>query len=223
MVDRAALWDFLCSSCTQMAWVVLGDSNCVRKVEERISDAPPNLPAMNDFNAAIYSAGLKDLTTCGHEFTWINKQDGSACKWMRLDRVLVNVGWQTYFPSAFATAHNAGISDHSPIVITVGTFSPCPRQFRFLNCWSLDKNFIPIVTDVWKNTVKGCPCLNWLLISSKLGLGFSIYIEVSILTLMFGGKSCLTNFMTVRIKSAFTLLVCHSLRRKMSFVQNSVK
>ncbi|KAK9705653.1 hypothetical protein RND81_07G073800 [Saponaria officinalis] len=116
---RMELWDFLRGASVQVPWVALGDFNCVRLSSERISDAPPNLAAMTDFNNAIYGADLSELNTIGHVFTWTNKQDGLDRKWMRLDRALVNSVWLSVFPSSYADASNASISDHSPILVSV--------------------------------------------------------------------------------------------------------
>ncbi|XP_074271369.1 uncharacterized protein LOC141595303 [Silene latifolia] len=84
---RYALWTFLQHIKPHFPWVCLGDFNCVRRVEERISDTPPNLQAIDDFNEAVYGAGLDDLLTHGCHFTWTNKQEEGDRKWMKLDRV----------------------------------------------------------------------------------------------------------------------------------------
>ncbi|KAK9724692.1 hypothetical protein RND81_05G092800 [Saponaria officinalis] len=139
-------------------WVVLGNFNCVRFPSERISGAPPHVGAMTDFNDALYDAGLEELTTSGCKYTWTNKQDGSARKWMRLDRAFVNPVWLGAFSSSSAEAHPACISDHSPVVVSFHTgFCPRPKQFKFLNCWAQDALFLDLVSDVWRMRMFGCP------------------------------------------------------------------
>ncbi|KAK9733140.1 hypothetical protein RND81_04G046300 [Saponaria officinalis] len=146
VAGRVALWDFLGNSITQMPWLVLGDLNCVRTDYERISNVPPNLSVMTDFNNVISNAGLEEMSTFGHE------------KWMRLDRVLINSVWLSDFPNSSAVALGAGVSDHSPLTVSVSSAPVLkPRLFRFLNCWIEDAKFLPIVTEVWKNNVRGCP------------------------------------------------------------------
>ncbi|KAK9756263.1 hypothetical protein RND81_01G085200 [Saponaria officinalis] len=134
-LGRMELWDFLRCVSVQLSWVILGDFNCVRLVSERISSVPPNLAAISDFNNVIYGAGLSELNTVGHAFTWTNKQDGVARKLMRLDRALVYSSWHSVFPSSYVEASNASLSNHSPILVTVCPgVVPRPARFRYLNC-----------------------------------------------------------------------------------------
>ncbi|XP_074301373.1 uncharacterized protein LOC141632757 [Silene latifolia] len=135
----------------------MGDINCVRTTEERISSDPPNLPALEAFNDAIANSDLHDLKTNGCYFTWTNKQEHGDRKWMRLDRVLVNSVWLTSFPDSFAEALTAGISDHSPLIVSLPSpVQKAPYSFKFLNCWSQDKLFLPLVHKEWAFPVHGC-------------------------------------------------------------------
>ncbi|XP_074304499.1 uncharacterized protein LOC141639227 [Silene latifolia] len=156
--QRLPLWDFLVNNvgCTN-PWIVLGDVNCVRTTEERISSDPPNDVAMNEFNEAIANAGLAEVRTQGCCFTWTNKQDYKDRKWVRLDRALVNASWLLVFPDSYAEALTAGISDHSPVVLTLEASTP-PKNysFKYLNCWSQDKQFLPLVRAEWGTYIKGC-------------------------------------------------------------------
>ncbi|KAK9672447.1 hypothetical protein RND81_12G101300, partial [Saponaria officinalis] len=139
-------------------WVALGDFNCVRRSSERISSSPPDISAMKAFNDALYSAGLEELTTHGCPFTWTNKQDGIDRKWMRLDRAVVNALWQSAFPASVADVPTAGMSDHSPVLVYVWPPDDSrPNQFRFLNCWAQYGRFLPLVKEVWREPVYGCP------------------------------------------------------------------
>ncbi|XP_074283296.1 uncharacterized protein LOC141607846 [Silene latifolia] len=137
---RYDLWTFLQHIRPHHPWVCLGDFNCVREVEERISDTVPNLQVIDDFNEAVYGAGLDDLLTHGCKYTWTNKQEDGDRKWMKLDRVLVNSAWQTSFTSSYADALAAGVSDHSPLVVWVTPDEPSrPKQFRLVNHLKLIK------------------------------------------------------------------------------------
>ncbi|KAK9698308.1 hypothetical protein RND81_08G095200 [Saponaria officinalis] len=157
-VGRVPLWDFLKRVTAHIPWVVLGDFNCVRSISEMISCAPPDLPAMDDFNDATCRARLDDLSTHGCQYTWTNKQSDSDRKWMRLDRALVNSDWRLLFPFSYADALCSGVSDHSSIVVTVSASNERgPQQFHFLNCWVEDDHFLPLVADVWKTKMAGCP------------------------------------------------------------------
>ncbi|KAK9733590.1 hypothetical protein RND81_04G076900 [Saponaria officinalis] len=158
VAGRGAFWGFLKTVSTSLPWVVLGDFNCVRLPSERISCVPPLWSVMTDFNNAIYDSGLEESATTGCEYTWTNKQDGLARKWMRLDRALVNSDWLAAFLSSSAEALPAGVSDHSPVVVSFNTdFCPRPKQFKFLNCWAQNSLFLPLVADIWKVRVIDCP------------------------------------------------------------------
>ncbi|XP_074288041.1 uncharacterized protein LOC141613199 [Silene latifolia] len=158
LAQRLPLWDFLVSNagCSSL-WLVLGDVNCVRTVEERISSDPPNVVAMNEFNEAIASAGLDEIRTQGCCFTWTNKQDHEERKWVRLDRALVNSSWLLAFSDSYAEALTAGISDHSPLVISLEANAPARNYFfKYLNCWGQDKQFKSLVCAERENSIKGC-------------------------------------------------------------------
>ncbi|KAK9705303.1 hypothetical protein RND81_07G046600 [Saponaria officinalis] len=181
---RIPLWDFLRGISTPLPWLVVGDFNCVRSTTERISSSPPDLHPMLAFNDALYAVGLDDIATHGCRLTWTNKQDDCDRKWMRLDRAVTNATWHSSFP-AYVDALPVGVSDHSPIVVTLcAPDSPRPKPFRFLNCWAQDSAFLPMVTEAWAEDVRGCPmfclisCLKALKVKFKL-LHKSTYSGIS--------------------------------------------
>ncbi|KAK9756442.1 hypothetical protein RND81_01G097800, partial [Saponaria officinalis] len=152
LIDANSQWIHL------LPWLVVGDFNCVRSTTERISSSPPDLHVMLAFNDALYAAGLDDIATHGCHLTWTNKQDDCDRKWMRLDRAVTNATWHSSFPASYADALPAGVSDHSPIVVTLcAPDPPRPKPFRFLNCWAQDSPFMPMVTEAWAADVWGCP------------------------------------------------------------------
>ncbi|XP_074305990.1 uncharacterized protein LOC141641218 [Silene latifolia] len=156
--ERLPLWDFFNgkASCPR-PWLVLGDINYVRSCEERISSDPPQLHAMDEFNQALTTAGLEEIRTQGCWFTWTNKQDQNDRKWMRLDRVLANAHLFREFPDSAAEALTAGISDHSPLILTVGSTQHSRKSsFKFLNCWSEDATFKSLVHHEWATYIQGC-------------------------------------------------------------------
>ncbi|XP_074300076.1 uncharacterized protein LOC141631281 [Silene latifolia] len=147
---RVDLWTFIKGVKPTCPWVCLGDFNCVRSLDERISNTAANLQALADFNYAITMAGLEDMVTHGFTFTWTNKQEDGERKWMKLDRVLINTEWAAVFSHSYADSLVAGVSDHSPLVVSIpSTEVPRPKQFRFLNCWAQDPSFPDIVKEVW--------------------------------------------------------------------------
>ncbi|XP_074277583.1 uncharacterized protein LOC141601217 [Silene latifolia] len=156
---RVGLWDKLSyiSSTMVLAWVVLGDFNVVRRLNERAGPNPPANQDIIDFNACLANCYLDDIHSMGSEFTWTNKQDVGTRTWARLDRVLVNPDWLTMFPTSYATSLPPGVSDHSPLVVTVAPSIQVPRRFSFLNAWQDHPDYQSIVNDAWNTSSYGTP------------------------------------------------------------------
>ncbi|KAK9725508.1 hypothetical protein RND81_05G149100 [Saponaria officinalis] len=117
---RIELWDSLSLiSASVQEWLVLGDFNVIRDISERISSTLPNLDDILAFNTCLLNCGLMDLQCSGCEFTWTNKQDGVDRVWSKLDRDMVNGSWMRKFSVTSAQFLPAGVSDHSPALVTV--------------------------------------------------------------------------------------------------------
>ncbi|KAK9675612.1 hypothetical protein RND81_11G018700 [Saponaria officinalis] len=130
-------------------WIVLGDFNMVRDVQERVSDSPPSLSDILDFNTCILRCGLDDLKSLGCDFTWANKQDEGARVWSKLDRALLNYPWLTSFSSSSAHFLPAGISDHSSCLVSIFEDMGWKPRFSFLNCWVEDPDYSRIIEEAW--------------------------------------------------------------------------
>ncbi|XP_074297754.1 uncharacterized protein LOC141628523 [Silene latifolia] len=156
---RVGLWDELSSISATMtqAWVVLADFNVVKRLSERVGPNPAATHDMLDFNACLDHCYLDDMHSIGSEFTWTNKQDADTRTWARLDRVLVNPDWLTMFPSSFVVWLSPGISDHSPLLVSVAPASPIQRRFSFLNVWQGHPDYKSIIDNAWKTPSYGSP------------------------------------------------------------------
>ncbi|XP_074301316.1 uncharacterized protein LOC141632694 [Silene latifolia] len=84
--------------------------------EEKLSPNPPLLE-MLDFNSCVSDCHLDDISSSGCDMTWTNKHDPDSRVWSKLDRVLVNPSWISSFPGSHAVFHEAGVSDHSPVLL----------------------------------------------------------------------------------------------------------
>ena len=61
----------------------------------------------------------------------------------KLDRVLANEYWMSYFGKTVVKFHLEGISDHSPIVISIGILQSFgPKPFKFYNYWLEHQGFL---------------------------------------------------------------------------------
>ena len=157
--SRKTLWNDLYnhSRSIREPWLVMGDFNCVLKIEERVSNCEPNWNDVKDFNECLNEAGLTDTASTGCTYTWTNNQEGGDRKWIKLDRALCNSDWQLKYPDSYANFHAQGISDHSPIVVDLKIHTQSfPKPFKFLNCWIEDPKFKNIVEKVWSKEIRGC-------------------------------------------------------------------
>ncbi|XP_074270956.1 uncharacterized protein LOC141594869 [Silene latifolia] len=154
--DRYRLWEELRSVAgTVTNWIVLGDFNIVRSLEERIGPNPPFLTEIMAFNQCLLDCSLDDAHSFGLEHTWTNKREPTARIWSRLDRVLLNSDWLIQFPITHVQVLPSGISDHSPLLVEVKNGYKVRRQFSYLNCWEDHKDYRDSVTAAWNLPVKG--------------------------------------------------------------------
>ncbi|XP_074302968.1 uncharacterized protein LOC141637308 [Silene latifolia] len=73
----------------------------------------------------------------------------------QLDRAMANVQWFTQFPAASANFLSSGISDHSPVVVTIFDDVKNRTRFSFLNCWLEHPNYHSLVQEAWAIPVSG--------------------------------------------------------------------
>ncbi|XP_074318656.1 uncharacterized protein LOC141655475 [Silene latifolia] len=130
-------------------WILLGDFNVVRDVTERISDTPPTLADILDFNNSILHCGLEDLPSTGCGFTWTNKQETGTRVWSKLDKALGNSSWSSMYPATSVNFMASGVSDNSHVVVTVFEDQPKKSMFSYLNCCTEDPHYDSLVQEAW--------------------------------------------------------------------------
>ncbi|XP_059639079.1 uncharacterized protein LOC132281388 [Cornus florida] len=114
--------------------------------------------AMLDFRHCLHNSNLEDLNYSGIFYSWTNKSPGVSNILKKLDRVLINEHWNHSFPLSHCQFLPPGISDHSPMIISLG--NPRPQRkvpFRFFNYWSKNDSFLPLVESIWRSHVEGYP------------------------------------------------------------------
>ncbi|XP_074315733.1 uncharacterized protein LOC141651943 [Silene latifolia] len=155
--ERQRLWSGLADVSSAEPWLVLGDFNVVRQPSEKLSNTPPVLQEMIEFNDCLAAFNLDDRTSSGCEMTWNNKQDLNSRVWSKLDRVLANPGWLASLPDSFALFQEAGFSDHSPVLVHVSNDSKKVKRFSFLNSWIDHPAYLAIVAAAWTAEKTGSP------------------------------------------------------------------
>ncbi|GAV92722.1 Exo_endo_phos domain-containing protein [Cephalotus follicularis] len=159
--NRRDLWKELIFNSKQIAsapWLILGDFNVSRHPQEQLHGSPKFSKAMNEFNNCFNLIEVEDIRGVGRFFTWSNKRDGIHTVYKKLDRVLGNWGWHNVYNHSFAQFHNPGVSDHSPISVTLAVpgSSGC-KPFKFLKFWTEDSRFLEMVRRVWSQRSVGNP------------------------------------------------------------------
>ena len=76
----------------------------------------------------------------------------------KLDRVLINDLWSSWFAHLLVEFLSPEVSDHCPSLIKLqqDTFSP-PKPFKFFNFWSQHHEFLQIVEKSWVIPIVGRP------------------------------------------------------------------
>src|SRR3954471_1261013 len=130
--DNFVDWLYHLSILFDANWMVLGDFNFIRSMENR------NLPGgdMNDmfiFNEIIGHLGLLELPLKGRRFTWSNMQDNPLLE--QLDWFFTSSNWITCYPSSQVLPLAKTASDHVPCLVVINTSIPTANIFRFENYW----------------------------------------------------------------------------------------
>ncbi|XP_019260681.1 PREDICTED: uncharacterized protein LOC109238650 [Nicotiana attenuata] len=129
--DRRSMWSELTRlhSIQQGPWLIMGDYNAIRSVEDR-----------------PVGTGLTEIKTSGRNFTWTNGHTYS-----KIDRDLINADWMLVMPQLEVWIMDPYCSDHSPLSIALeenDDFSSKP--FKFLNHLAEHDDFMKIVNEAWE-------------------------------------------------------------------------
>lgn len=156
---------------------MVGDFNVVRWQHEKSNPHHFDTIGTGDFNKCIEDIEMEDLNSKGLRFTWSNKQAGAGHCSCRLDRALVNSYWQNVFTESEVAVLVPGVSDHSPLLVSVLPYKGGRKPFKFFNFWMNHKKFSPLLIQSWN-----CPM-------DKVGSPtFILYEKLRRL------KTCLRNF-----------------------------
>ncbi|GFS36695.1 hypothetical protein Acr_00g0047480 [Actinidia rufa] len=107
--------------------------------------------AVAQFNASAEDGRIDDMTAKGFFFTWSNRDGGMGDKKCRIDRAMVNRKWQDCFPESEAVFAAPGLSDHSPIIVTILPSSSHRRPFKFFNFWMNNSCLAELLRNSCKN------------------------------------------------------------------------
>ncbi|KAL2230782.1 UNVERIFIED_CONTAM: hypothetical protein Sindi_1672600 [Sesamum indicum] len=160
VIDRRNLWtalETLAQQCSNIPWMVGGDFNAVRDLNEVCGISGDIRMATEEFNAGILEAGLIPLPMQGEWFTWHNCSTSMRSLWKRLDRILINDRWLARFPSAYYHSLTPRTFDHSPLVLHGDIQHHNGGMFQFDNYLAHSPEFIHNVQNIWHHEIVGIP------------------------------------------------------------------
>ena len=130
---------------TKVPLFIAGDFNLTRRSSDK--NKPGGYKRWSFlFNSIISQGELLEIQLSGRKYTWSNNQEDPS--FALLDRVLISPTWEENFPLVTVTALSRELSDHTPLLISIGEAMKIPRQFNFENCWFLRPELEKIVGNV---------------------------------------------------------------------------
>lgn len=128
------LWDFLkIPNSGGRPWFIGGDFNIIRDNSEKVGGLLQASRAKREFNQCINYCALVDLPYDGNRFSWCNGRLGGRRIWARLDRILVNLHFTSFFGAINVSYLPRTSSDHAPMLVQLFRKEEhIVRLFRFL-------------------------------------------------------------------------------------------
>ncbi|XP_026420111.1 uncharacterized protein LOC113316100 [Papaver somniferum] len=149
-VTRRRLWKQLNSLDTSISWLVMGDFNCVLRLDEKKGGLEPRTSAINKFSDWMNDNNLFEADFLGTKFTWTNGQSGSHIIISKLDRAVINAAWLVKFENWQCKALPREVSDHSTLL---GWNMPVHGSLDFIFTYKLKR--LKGVVKEWSLTVFG--------------------------------------------------------------------
>ncbi|XP_026443907.1 uncharacterized protein LOC113344070 [Papaver somniferum] len=157
-VSRKMLWSQLGLGSISIPWLVVGDFNCVLRLEEKKGGIPNKEVYMIDFRNWISDNGLVEADAIGKKYTWSNCQKGRRRIVSKHDRALVNNAWHYKFANWRCKALPRICSDHSPLIgFDFHSSRPVRAPFRFQKMWQSHPSFLNMVENNWNQNMAGAP------------------------------------------------------------------
>ncbi|KAI0513575.1 hypothetical protein KFK09_009600 [Dendrobium nobile] len=135
--ERKDLWNILADNIRpqDQPWIILGDFNCYIFESEKAGGTSPHSSQLGELNNMIFNCGVQDLSSTGLFYTWFNQRVVDPIH-IKLDRVLVNVAFLDFLPSAYYKVEPPLGSDHSPLILVPTNAKPISTRFMFKNFWT---------------------------------------------------------------------------------------
>ena len=142
---RHQTWDVLknISASSSLPWLCIGDFNKVPSPSEHRGIGTRSNVQIQAFRETTDVCMLMDIGYKGRFWTFEKKVAGGSYTRCRLDRALVSAQWMARFPSASLEHLTATTSDHSPILLDLGSEqgNAGVRTFRYEAMWKSTRNW----------------------------------------------------------------------------------
>ena len=114
-------------------------------ISESSNEAQEYTVEIREFTDCLSQIAAFDHVYSGPLFTWTNHQTESFLA-RKLDRVLVNGNWYTYYAQSLVEFLPPEVSDHCPAVIQFEQESySSSMSFKFFNHWCMNSKFLGVV------------------------------------------------------------------------------
>ncbi|GKE26600.1 putative RNA-directed DNA polymerase, partial [Tanacetum coccineum] len=145
--QKKALWIELHSliSSRNAIWIIFRDFNAVRFPKERVG-CSFSISEATTFNDFIAKSGLLDFQMGNHRFTRFNRE---GTKMSKLDRFLVSQNFFNFWNNASVSALPRTLSDHCPVLLSVGMKHNGPKAFKIFDHWFTVPGFDSLVNKSW--------------------------------------------------------------------------
>ncbi|GJR54178.1 hypothetical protein Tco_1404699 [Tanacetum coccineum] len=158
--DRRSLWSALNQhKCfiRDRPWCLLGDFNATLFLEESTASSSRIDIAMREFKECVNDIEVTDVQSTGLQFTWNQKPKGNDGILKKLDRIMVNMVFNSEFVGSHAIFKPYRNSDHSPSVLCIPSVTKeKPKPFKFCNIITKHERFEDTVRNMWGMEEAAC-------------------------------------------------------------------
>ncbi|KAM6542522.1 hypothetical protein CsatB_006969 [Cannabis sativa] len=105
----------------------------------------------------LFDTGGVDLGFSGCKYTWQNKRSSGQLVRERIDRVIVDTGWMSIYPSGGGGGGVRNLlilcSGHGAMLFNSHAFNQRgSRPFRFFEAWFSDPTSLEVIKEAWGDT-----------------------------------------------------------------------